>query len=161
MGFKSLKACCSHTAFFFYQTVKSTVVFLCVSMYNSHIKLRADFKSNTTQPCPCFQKPHSSEDKLKEALDVSMSHFLLLMDWGLFCPSLWDLILLAKWKFMSRMIWIPFGKELQPFPCPKHPFKELSFLTVMLSHAIKRARLCAEDTELYLPLPVLLNSNSN
>lgn len=40
-------------------------------MYNSHIKLRTDFKLNTTQPCHDYQESHSSEDKLKEALEVS------------------------------------------------------------------------------------------
>lgn len=99
------KNCCGQPARFSSPPVPRRVCFLGVG---------TDFNLNTTQRCH-YQLSHAGEDKLKEALALSVSHFLLLRVWGLFWPSpqhatLW-------WRGSSCLRWFSFlwGRNFSHF----------------------------------------------
>lgn len=56
-------------------------------MCNSHVKLRT-YLIKHYPALALLKKSHSREEQLKEASDVSVSHFLLSVAEGLFYPSL-------------------------------------------------------------------------
>lgn len=60
---------------------------------------------------------HWSQDRLEEARDVSVSHFLT-------CASL---LIPDPLEVHVPLMGIPFGEESQAFPHPNPPFKELNF----------------------------------
>lgn len=97
--------------------------FWCGSVYWVEVKLREEFNFH---PPSCHSRSHWSQDKLEEALHVSMRHFLPLLGQGCASPLIPEPV--GHVEVHVPLMGIPFGEEFQAFPHPQYPFKELIFI---------------------------------